>query len=129
MQNLEATGAFRELNPTEDRPDEEGTDRRDHRGQYKTRRRRLDTTGRATHDLLQRILRERRATIAPLLVALVVNAAAYVLIVRPMGVTSANAANRAQAAAATCGGCRAGLRGANAGHRTRRGAEGDLHVL
>jgi Tfp pilus assembly protein PilO len=51
--------------------------------------------------LLQRILREKRATIVPLLVALVVNIAGYVLIVRPMGVTSANAANRAQAAAAS----------------------------
>jgi hypothetical protein len=35
--------------------------------------------------LLQRILREKRATIVPLLVALAVNVAAYVLVVRPMG--------------------------------------------
>ena len=48
--------------------------------------------------LLQRILRERRSIIVPLFVALLVNVAAYALVVRPLGVRSATAAQRAQAA-------------------------------
>ena len=51
--------------------------------------------------LLQRILREKRSVIVPLLVALLVNIAAYALVVRPLGVRSATAAERAQAAAAS----------------------------
>jgi hypothetical protein len=50
--------------------------------------------------LLQRILQEKRSTIAPLLVALVVNILVYALVVRPLGVKSATAAQRAQAASA-----------------------------
>jgi Tfp pilus assembly protein PilO len=49
--------------------------------------------------LLQRVLRERRSVVVPLLVALLVNIAAYVLVVRPRGVRAATAAERAQAAA------------------------------
>ena len=49
--------------------------------------------------LLQRILREKRPIIVPLVVALVVNVAAYVLAVRPLGVRSANEADRARMAA------------------------------
>jgi type II secretion system (T2SS) protein M len=48
--------------------------------------------------LLQRVLREKRSIIAPLMIALVVNILAYVLVVRPLGIRSANAAERAQAA-------------------------------
>lgn len=48
--------------------------------------------------LLQRILREKRSIIMPLLVALLVNIAAYVLVVRPLGEKSATAADRAQTA-------------------------------
>lgn len=48
--------------------------------------------------LLQRILREKRTIIAPLFVALLVNIAVYALVVRPLGVRSATAAERAQAA-------------------------------
>ena len=50
--------------------------------------------------LIQRILREKRSIIVPLLIALVVNILAYVLVVRPLGVRSASAADRAQAASA-----------------------------
>jgi len=50
--------------------------------------------------LLQRILREKRSIIVPLVVALLANVAAYVLVVRPLGVRSANAAERARMAAA-----------------------------
>jgi Tfp pilus assembly protein PilO len=50
--------------------------------------------------LLQRILRERRSIIVPLIGALVVNVLAYALVVRPLGVRSATAADRARTAAA-----------------------------
>ena len=49
--------------------------------------------------LLQRILREKRPIIVPLVIALLANIAAYVLVVRPLGVRSANAADRARLAA------------------------------
>lgn len=48
--------------------------------------------------LLQRILREKRSIILPLFVALLVNMAAYALVVRPLGEKSATAADRAQEA-------------------------------
>jgi Tfp pilus assembly protein PilO len=48
--------------------------------------------------LLQRILREKRSIIVPLFVALLVNIAVYALVVRPLGVKSATAAEGAQAA-------------------------------
>jgi hypothetical protein len=51
--------------------------------------------------LLQRILREKRSIIVPLGIALLVNIAAYALVVRPLGVRSASAADRARAAAAS----------------------------
>jgi Tfp pilus assembly protein PilO len=51
--------------------------------------------------LLQRILREKRSIIVPLLIALLVNIAAYALWVRPLGVRSASAADRARVAAAS----------------------------
>ena len=51
--------------------------------------------------LLQRILREKRSVLVPLVVALLVNIAVYALVVRPLGVRSATAAERAQAAAAS----------------------------
>jgi hypothetical protein len=50
--------------------------------------------------LLQRVMREKRSIIVPLFVALLVNVFAYVLVVRPLGVRSASAAERAQAASA-----------------------------
>jgi Tfp pilus assembly protein PilO len=50
--------------------------------------------------LLQRVLRENRTTLVPLLIALAVNIGAYVLVVRPLGLKSANAADRAQVATA-----------------------------
>ena len=49
--------------------------------------------------LLQRILREKRPIIVPLFVALLANIAVYALVVRPLGVRSATAADRAQVAA------------------------------
>ena len=51
--------------------------------------------------LLQRVLREKRSIIVPLLIALLANVAAYALVVRPLGVRSASAADRAQAARAS----------------------------
>jgi hypothetical protein len=48
--------------------------------------------------LLQRILQEKRSIIAPLLVALVGNVLVYALVVRPLGVKSATAADQARAA-------------------------------
>ena len=50
--------------------------------------------------LLKRIVAEKRAIIVPLAIALVANLLAYAFIVRPLGVKSAGAAERAQAAAA-----------------------------
>ena len=49
--------------------------------------------------LLQRVLREKRSIIVPLVIALLANVAAYILVVRPLGVRSANAAERARVAA------------------------------
>jgi Tfp pilus assembly protein PilO len=49
--------------------------------------------------LLQRVLREKRSIIAPLIIALLVNIALYVLVVRPLAVRSATAADRARVAA------------------------------
>jgi hypothetical protein len=49
--------------------------------------------------LLKRILREKRALIIPLALAIVLNVAAFALVVYPLGVKSAGAANRAVAAA------------------------------
>lgn len=49
--------------------------------------------------LLKRILNERRMIIVPLAVALLVNLLAYFIIVRPLGIKSAGAADRAAAAA------------------------------
>jgi hypothetical protein len=53
--------------------------------------------------LLQRVLREHRPIIAPLLVALLVNIGVYVLVVRPLAVRSATAVDRAAAAAESRG--------------------------
>jgi len=50
--------------------------------------------------LWKRIVVEKRALVIPLLLALVANAAVYVLVVYPLGVKSATAADRAAAAAA-----------------------------
>jgi len=49
--------------------------------------------------LLKRILREKRAFIIPLALGIVINLAAYALVVYPLGVKSAGAADRAVAAA------------------------------
>jgi hypothetical protein len=51
--------------------------------------------------LLQRVLREKRTIIVPLFIALLVNLAVYGLVVRPLGVRSASAADRAIAARAS----------------------------
>lgn len=50
--------------------------------------------------LLRRILAEKRTLVIPLAVAIVVNMAAYVLVVRPLGLRQAGALNRANVAAA-----------------------------
>jgi hypothetical protein len=50
--------------------------------------------------LLQRVLREKRSIIVPLFIGLLANLAGYVLVVRPLGVRSASAADRAQTARA-----------------------------
>jgi Tfp pilus assembly protein PilO len=50
--------------------------------------------------LFQRILREKRAIVFPLAVALVANVFAYLLIVRPLQMKSAGAADRARQSAA-----------------------------
>lgn len=51
--------------------------------------------------LWKRILADKRTIVAPLAVALTANVLAYVLVVRPLSVKSAGAANRAAAAAAS----------------------------
>ena len=51
--------------------------------------------------LRRRILVEKRALIIPLALGIVLNIAAYILVVYPLGVKSAGAADRATAAAAT----------------------------
>lgn len=50
--------------------------------------------------LLQRVLREKRSIIVPLFIGLLANLAAYALVVRPLGVRSATAADRAVVARA-----------------------------
>jgi len=50
--------------------------------------------------LLSRVIAERRGVVIPLVLALVANAAAYVLIVRPLGIKSSGAEGRAVAARA-----------------------------
>lgn len=50
--------------------------------------------------LLRRILAEKRTLVIPLAVAIVVNMAAYLLVVRPLGLRQAGALNRANVAAA-----------------------------
>ena len=50
------------------------------------------------NELVGRVMAEKRAVALPLVVALVANLAAYVLVVRPRGVKSAGAADRAAAA-------------------------------
>lgn len=52
------------------------------------------------NELLRRVLAEKRPLVLPLVIALVANIAAYALVVRPRGVKSAGAADRAVAAAA-----------------------------
>jgi hypothetical protein len=47
------------------------------------------------NELVERVLAEKRPVIVPLIIALAANLAAYVLVVRPRGVKSAGAANRA----------------------------------
>ena len=49
--------------------------------------------------LWKRILREKRALVIPLALGLVANIVAYALVVRPLGIKSAGAADRAAAAA------------------------------
>jgi hypothetical protein len=49
--------------------------------------------------LLRRIVTERRLVLLPIAVALLANAAVYVLLVRPLGVSSEGAEDRAEAAA------------------------------
>jgi len=51
-------------------------------------------------DLLRRVIDERRAIVLPLVFALVANILAFGLVVRPRGIKSAGAADRAAAAAA-----------------------------
>ena len=51
--------------------------------------------------LLRRVLREKRSVIVPLFIGLLVNLAVYALVVRPLGVRSATAADRALAARAS----------------------------
>jgi hypothetical protein len=51
-------------------------------------------------ELLRRVIDDRRAIVLPLVFALVANVLAYALVVRPRGVKSAGAADRATAAAA-----------------------------
>jgi hypothetical protein len=48
--------------------------------------------------LLQRVLREKRSIVVPLLLALAVNIFVYALVVRPLAIRSATAADRARAA-------------------------------
>jgi len=50
--------------------------------------------------LLQRVLREKRSIIVPLFIGLLANLAVYALVVRPLGVRSATAADRAVVAQA-----------------------------
>jgi len=51
------------------------------------------------NELFHRVRAEKRSIVLPLVIALAANAAAYVLVVRPRGVKSAGAANRAAGAA------------------------------
>src|SRR5262245_56419384 len=50
------------------------------------------------NELVRRVIAEKRSIVVPLVIALVANIAAYFLVVRPRGVKSAGAADRAAAA-------------------------------
>ena len=102
--NLEGTGSFSNLLSVEEHFNDGG----DARGDSRRHLRAAAGSARGSHPggeeamtLLQRILREKRSLILPLFVALLVNIAVYALVVRPLGVRSATAAERAQAAAAS----------------------------
>jgi hypothetical protein len=64
--------------------------------------------------LLQRVLREKRSIIVPLLIGLVANLVGYALVVRPLGVRSASAADRALAARASAAAAERDLEAARA---------------
>jgi hypothetical protein len=51
--------------------------------------------------LLMRILREKRAVLIPIVLGAIANAAAYAILVRPLGIKSEGAVDRAAAAAAS----------------------------
>ena len=53
------------------------------------------------NELFRRVVAEKRSMILPLVIALIVNLVAYFLVVRPRGIKSAGAADRAAAAADT----------------------------
>ena len=78
--------------------------------------------------LLKRILAEKRAIIVPLVIAALLNVAVYALVVYPLGVKSAGAADRAEAAARVSRPPSAISGGARARHRqdARRAGAVDL---
>ena len=79
--------------------------------------------------LLQRVLQEQRSTIVPLLVALGLNVGAYVLVVRPLGVRSATAVERAQEAASNVANAERDYGAANGLVTGKKSAERELSTF
>ena len=99
IENLEGTGAFK---PTCGQPKSISTTRGCssvlEAGYVPGGRSRRAAEGRAAVTLWKRILVEKRALIIPLALGVIVNIAAYALVVYPLGVKTAGAADRAAAA-------------------------------
>lgn len=80
-------------------------------------------------ELLKRVGAEKRRVLLPLVVALVVDLAAYALVVRPRGIKSAGAADRAAAAAVALGAAEQELAAARALVDGKRKAEEELSAF
>lgn len=79
--------------------------------------------------LAQRIFREKRSAIVPLLVAIALNLLAYVLVVRPLGEKSAGASERAAAASTSLQAARRELAAAQALVAGKTQAERELTIF
>ena len=115
--NLEGTGSFSNLLSVQERFNSTGLLVAVVEGTYlraRTAPRRGHAGGETAMTLLQRVLREKRSIIVPLFIALLANVAAYALVVRPLGVRSATAADRAQAARASLAAAEGDLEAARA---------------
>jgi Tfp pilus assembly protein PilO len=79
--------------------------------------------------LVQRVFRDKRSTIVPLLVGLALNIGAYLFVVRPMGIRSATAAQRAESAAVSLASAQRDYNAANSLVTGKRAAERELSTF